>query len=113
MNKKTLRVLFAVAALATAIAAAQAVAARPPVAASCRDVATARFSDGVIFLRGADAHAAAAGSGIAVIRASYSASAAGSEQRQPEPVGTFPQPGRWTTLLAGLLGVVSMARRRM
>jgi len=31
----------------------------------------------------------------------------------PEPRVAFPEPGNWATVLAGLLGVIAIARRRM
>ncbi len=48
-----------------------------------------------------------------VTRASFTVPRAGGNLPRHEPGERFPEPGHWATLLAGLLGAITIARRRM
>lgn len=48
-----------------------------------------------------------------VIRAAYAAPRTGDERPRQQPAERTPEPGGWATLVAGLLGLATIARRRM
>jgi hypothetical protein len=103
-NPRTLAVAFALA--ATAVAA-------PTDAGSAREMRTAVVSYGGTVLRAEHSANPAADRREGLIRASFAAPRAGVDPGRREPGNRFPGRGLWATLLAGLLGVVTIARRRM
>lgn len=110
MKRQTMGKLAAAAAMSAAVATAAAV---PATAGSCGGTPTAVFGDGAIALRAPGSGIAADERAAGVIRASFTPPPAGGDVHRPESAKSDPAPGRWTTLLAGLLGVVTIARRRM
>src|SRR5258708_4493183 len=105
-NPRTLAVAFAV-------AAATAAAAAPTDAGSAREMRTAVVSDGGTTLRADRSGNAAVDRRDEVLRVSFIAHRTGAEPGRREPEARFPERGLWSTLLAGLLGVITIARRRM
>jgi hypothetical protein len=107
----TLAVAFTLTA-ATAMATLTAGAAATD-ADRCREIRTAVISDGGIAPRAKESGNMAAACRAGVIRASFTAPRVVGDLRRPEPGERLPEPGRWATLLAGLLGAITIGRRRM
>ncbi len=105
-NPRTLAAAFA-------LAAATAAAAAPTDAGSDREMRTAVVSDGGTALRADHSGNAAVDRGDGVIRVSFIAHRTDGVPGRREPEARFPERGLWATLLAGLLGVIAIARRRM
>lgn len=109
MNKEDLAMLT----VAVVLAAAQEAAAAPASPASCREAAPAVLQNIDRARPEQGPREAAVLQHVGVIRAAYAAPRSGNERPRQQPAERTPEPGGWATLVAGLLGLATIARRRM